>query len=368
MQHLGFTYDAMEQMRTVIEEMAQRIEQIASSKDKIVVKYDSDGDGLSGALILYRMFVKLKKDADATFVQSPSPVYRVEDAMRDVEIFPNAHFIFIDGENNDDSEDGLAILRKSAKTISIIDHHLSTRKKAPGEIVVTPIWHGLGYEYTSGFLCYEIARRVCDADYEMLWKASLYCDKSTLEYEITEEIEEVGLVLDYISTVMNHEKHSIEFIDKLISSREMRRVEYLSAKDSIDMATRLALSIARWSTLANGTVVVLVEVGRIVESGEFPPRGKVTGRVHDAFIEKDECKGKAVVTIGYTSDSLMVRANKKALEAGFNGNSIIEELKKEMGNIIISGGGHAGASAMKFVRGFDKVVIDAFVRKIAAVG
>ncbi|MEM3364501.1 MAG: hypothetical protein QXS93_03260 [Candidatus Micrarchaeia archaeon] len=366
MRHLDFVYREMEPMRQAVEEMVQRIEEIAKSPDKVVVKYDTDGDGLSGALILYRMFEKLGKSDDVTFVQSPSPVYLIEDAMHDAEMYGGAHFIFVDGQNNNDSEDGLAILRKSAKTISIIDHHLSTRSKAPGEIVVTPMWYGLGYEYTSGFLCYEIARRVCDADYEILWKSSLYCDKSTLNFEITGEVEEVGLVLDYMSTIMDHEKHSIQFIDALIRNKEMRRVEYLAAKDAIETATRLALSIARESVLPNGVVVVQVEVGRIVEPGEFPPRGKVTGRVHDAFIEKEEYRDRPVVTIGYTSDSMMVRANRKALERGFNGNSIIEELKKEMQDTIISGGGHAGASAMKFARGFEKIIMRAFISRITA--
>jgi RecJ-like exonuclease len=355
----------MEPMRGPIEEMAAHFSRIAKGKEKIVVKYDTDGDGLSGALILYRMFEKLGKK-DVIYVQSPSPVYRVEDGLRDAQDYGEAHFIFVDGENNNDSEDGLSIVRKGAKSVSIIDHHLSTRKKAPGEMVVTPIWHGLGYEYTSGFLCFEVARKVCEADYDILWKASLYCDKSTLKFELTSEVEEVGLVLDYISTIMDHEKHSMKFIDGLIGNKRMTHMEYLTAKDAVDTATALALSITRVSTLENGMLLVLVEVGRIVESGEFPPRGKITGRVHDAVIERKENGEKAIVTIGYTSDSVMLRANARALKMGFNGNEIINGFKKEMGNVVISGGGHAGAAAMKFNRGYEKVVLDAFARKIAS--
>ena len=364
---VDFLFREMEPMREVIEDMAQHFKRIAGGNEKIVVKYDTDGDGLSGALILYRMFEKMGKK-DVTYVQSPSPVYRVEDAMYDAGNYKDAHFIFIDGENNNDSEDGLKILRKSARSISIIDHHISTRKKDEGERVVTPVWHGLGYEYTSGFLCYEVARRVCDADYDILWKASLYCDKSPLWTGHDEEVEEVGLVLDYISTVMDREKHSMEFINTLINDREMRRAEYLVAKDAVETATRYAVGITQVHELSNGILIALIEVGRIVEPGEFPPRGKVTGRVHDTICTKDEYKDKPVVTIGYTSDSLMVRANRKAMERGFNGNEIIEKLKEELGSVVIAGGGHAGAAAMKFTRRYDKTIIELFERKISQLG
>lgn len=365
MSKASFTFPEMEPMRVVVEEMAGHFKNIAGGNEKIVVKYDTDGDGLSGALIIYRMFEKLGKNKDVAYVQSPSPVYRVEDGIKDVEEHGSAHFIFIDFGNNNDSEDGLKVLRKDAKSISIIDHHLSTREKGEKELVVTPVWHGLGPEYASGFICYEIARRVCEAQYDVLWKAALYCDKSTLKFDINDEIEETGLVLDYISTIMDREMHSMEFISTLIDNSSMRHTEYLTARDAIETATRYALDIAQVSELGNGIVLVLVEVGRIAEPGEFPPRGKVTGKVHDAMIERKELREKAVITIGHTSDSLMLRANRKALEAGFNGNEIIGELKGELGGIIISGGGHAGAAAMKFARGYDKAIIDMFAKKVA---
>lgn len=358
MEKIDFAYPEMEAMRREIEQIALHFAKIARSGGRIVVKYDSDADGLSGALIVYRMFKCL--GCDAVFEQSRSPVYRIEDALLDIAHHGDAHFVFIDFGNNDESENALRMLQKSALSISIIDHHLSKRK-AGKELVATPVWHGLGYEYTSGYICYEIARRACKADYGELWKVSLYCDKSTLKYEHNKLVEERGLVLDYITATMKRERHGMAFINRTIDNYEMMHAIYLNAKDKIEEATELGLQAVKKRVLGNGIVLALLDTEKVAEGGSFPPKGKIAGRVHDRLDERVE---GALITIGYGSNSAMFRANKKALGMGFNANDVIQEVKKEYGKLIISGGGHPGAAALRFRRGFKKAVLNALAKKI----
>ncbi|MGB9635339.1 MAG: DHH family phosphoesterase [Candidatus Micrarchaeia archaeon] len=360
---VDFLYTEMEIMREDVERMAGHLIKVGNSGKKIVVKYDCDADGLSGALIIYRMFKCLGVEG-CTFAPADSPVYRVEDGLRDsMHYGHDTHYIFLDFGNNNESREGLEILRMNSESIAIIDHHLSERKRG-SELVVTPVWHGLGYEYTTGLLCYEIARRVCDCDYGNMWKASLYCDKSTLEYEHSNEIEEIGLVLDYIATTARKERHSISFTNELMDNKEMLHEIYISASNRIEDALNAAVKIAKTKELGNGITVVLVNVDKVAEKGSFPNKGKVTGKVHDTFVG---IKAGPVVTIGYGTDSAMLRANRMTLEKGFNANSIIQEIKGMYEGYIISGGGHPGAAAIRFRKGFKKAVLNALLEKICSV-
>ncbi len=361
---MDFLYEGMNKLKEDVLRMAQHMIDIAESGEQIVVKYDSDADGLCGALTIYRMLKCMGRDA--AFMQNRSPVYTVEDALLDAAHHGGAHFIFIDYPNNIESDDGLKLLGKHAASIAIIDHHLSKREKGD-ELVVTPVWHGLGAEYTSGYLCYEIARRACQTDYGKLWIVSLYCDKSTLEFEFDQSIEETGLVLDYLAATMKRERRGITFIDKLIRNEEMRHAIYLTAVDKVNSLTKLAINIAKRRTLKNNILLIMVDLDKIVEQNQFPQKGKVVGKVHDWFVEH-EPKEKAIITLGYGSNSIMARANKTALSMGFNANDIIQDMKKAYGNVIIAGGGHPGAAAVRFRKGFKRVILNALVEKIELTG
>ncbi len=360
-ERIDFVFQQAEKLRVPVERLADHFKRIASDGRKIVVKYDGDADGMSGALILYRMFKCLGRDA--VFEIGASPVYLAEDAQKDLMRHPSAHFIFIDFANNNESEDGLAVLRGGALSISIIDHHLSERKPTD-EIVVTPVWYGLDYNYTAGYLCYEVARRACNADYTNLWKVSLYCDKSSLPLEVDNDVPKLGLAFDYFASSMKRQKYSMRMIDEIARDSHMLYSIYLEAKEKVDNATGTACRVARVRRLENGITLVIVNTQKVVVPGEFPPMGKVVGMVHDHF---SKGKDEMIVTVGYGSDSASLRATASAREKGFNANNIIQEIKREYGNIIISGGGHPGAAAIRFTKGLENVVVEAITKKIAQI-
>jgi RecJ-like exonuclease len=178
------------------------------------------------------------------------------------------------------------------------------------------------------------------------------------------EVEEIGLVLDYIATTAKKERHSISFVNELIENKEMLHGIYISASNKIEDALNVATRIAKVKELENGVTVVLINVDKVVEKGEFPNKGKVTGKVHDTFIGM---RAGPIVTIGYSADFAMLRANRSVLDKGFNANNIIQEIKDIYKGYIIAGGGHPGAAAVRFRKGFKKAVLNALLEKIGSV-
>ena len=350
---MNYLYPEMKVMDDQIQKMVEHIRNIKN--ERIVVKHHNDADGISSALIFYRMFKAL--GANPVFIQNNTAVYYPEDAIRDLMSFSGYHFIFLDFGNNVESQKGIDILVKEIPSLSIVDHHLSDR--TPGkELVVTPVWNGLGGEYTAGLVAYEIARRVVDADYDELYKVSLFGDKSSLPFENSPIIEKTALAFDYLATV---NRKGIKFIDDVAHDPDMINSLYQIALDRIDELVEVGLKAVKEKTLGEWKIYLL-NLDHVMGDSDslFPPKGKVTGAVHDRLSQNHS----KVITIGYTDNSLMFRATKEVQVEGFNANSIIQKLKTQFGSVILSGGGHPGAAAMRFRKGFKTVLVNAIIEEM----
>lgn len=362
---MDYLYKEMDVMDSSINRMVGHLNKLISERGRIVVRYHCDADGISSALLVYRMFQNF--NITATFVQNNSAIYGMEDALRDIMYYDQGtHYIFLDFGNNVESIEGLDILKREAGSVAIIDHHLTDKKEGKNEVIVTPVYYGLGGEYSTGLVTYEIVRRVADIDYDELYKISLFGDKSILEFETNKKIEETALVFDYIASTIKRDKHSIRFIDSLLEDEEFMHTIYLKASDMVDEIALVGIEISKRKELKNGITFVTMDVEKIVDSsGGFPSKGKVAGKVHD-IIEK-EIDGPLIV-LGYTNDAAMFRANRKAVLKGFNANEIIQQVKKEYDKFVESGGGHPGAAAIKYKKGFKKVILNALSEKINNIG
>lgn len=362
---MEYLYEKMKVMDSSINKVVGHLNKIIMERGRIVVRYHNDADGISSALLMYRMFRNF--NINATFVQNNSAIYCMEDALRDIMYYDmGTHYIFLDFGNNIESVEGINVLKREAGSVTIIDHHLTEKKEKEDEFIVTPVYHNLGGEYTAGLVTYEVVKRVCDIDYNDLYKISLYGDKSILEFEKTKKIEETALVFDYIASTIKRDKHSIRFINSLLEDEELMHTIYLKAKDMIDEITQIGLEFSKEKKLKNGIYFVTLDVEKVVDSGSaFPSKGKITGRVHDILEKKVD---GALVVLGYSSDTAMFRANRKAVLNGFNANKIIQEIKKNYDKFVDSGGGHPGAAAIKYRKGFKKVILNALSEKINNIG
>ncbi len=350
---MDYLYPEMNVMDDQIQRMVDHIHKIKN--DRIVVKHHNDADGISSALIFYRMFKAL--GANPVFIQNNTAVYYPEDAIRDLMSFSGYHFIFLDFGNNVESQKGIDILTKEVPSLAIVDHHLSER--TPGqELVVTPVWKGLGGEYTAGLVAYEIARRVVDADYDDLYKVSLFGDKSSLSFDKSPLIEKTTLAFDYLATV---NRKGIKFIDDVARDPEMINSLYQIALDRIDELVEVGLKSVKEKSIGDWKVYLL-NLDNVMGDTDslFPPKGKVTGAVHDRLSQNQS----KVITIGYTDNSLMFRATKDVQGEGFNANAIIQKLKTQFGSVILSGGGHPGAAAMRFRKGFKTILVNAIIEEM----
>ncbi|MHA1859568.1 MAG: hypothetical protein ACTSVF_00490 [Candidatus Asgardarchaeia archaeon] len=342
------------EMKVLEEDIKRAVEFINGIKGRVLIKYHGDADGLSGALIFYRLFQSLGIEAE--FRQSDTAVYLPEEALKDMIYYEGYYLMLLDFANNPESQRALDIIKRAVKGILIIDHHKSTRKKGE-EIVVTPVWRGLDGKYTAGYICYEIARRVMDIDYDRLHEISLFGDRSPLVKE-DDWVRKRALVFDYITFSMKKEKHGMAFVNKLVEDDEMVESIYTLAESKISETVNAALPLIKKREI-NGITLILINVDKVVEKGSFPPRGKIVGRIHDQF-KKDG----PTVTIGYGEDIVMFRINEEAIKKGVDTSMIIETVKKDYKQAILSGGGHPGAAAIRFRCGFRKIIIEAILKEL----
>ena len=96
------------------------------------------------------------------------------------------------------------------------------------------------------------------------------------------------------------------------------------------------------------------------QRGEWPPSSKITTRVFDKL------KGEnALICIGYTERSIIMRLNDAAVSAGLGANLLAEKMKASMGDFIEGGGGHAKAGAIRVKEGFVKEVLGQLLAELS---
>lgn len=93
----------------------------------------------------------------------------------------------------------------------------------------------------------------------------------------------------------------------------------------------------------NGIILSTIDLEKYTMKFTYPAPGKVVGMIHDTVIIDRE--SLPVVTLGYLSDMIIVRANKPVLPV----DKIIERLRKDIPHAHIEGGGHECAGAIKFI-------------------
>ncbi len=102
--------------------------------------------------------------------------------------------------------------------------------------------------------------------------------------------------------------------------------------------------------LADNFDLITIDLDKFIFRGEFPSPGRTLGFIHnkhiwDNGINEDE---RAIITLGFAEDYLVIRATNKAKAIGFDLNKIIKQLK-DVYLEEVQGGGHAGAGTIRFV-------------------
>jgi RecJ-like exonuclease len=136
-------------------------------------------------------------------------------------------------------------------------------------------------------------------------------------------------------------------------------VEMINAEVSQGVETQLqsALPYLRTQEI-NGVTFSHIDLEKYTLRFTYPTPGKVTGMIHDIVAEGKE--NKPVITLGYLSDMIILRATKPVLPIA----KIIETLQKELPHASVDGGGHECAGAIKFVNAHLDAVLESIKRQV----
>ena len=317
----------------------------------VLIRFHGDADGIVSAFALGEV---LKCKA----FQQNSAVYSVKEALRDLAfIGQESRPLIILADFGSGSREGLEILRAAGVDYLVIDHH-PYEDKENGAIINPLKIDKDNSKYCAGYLCCEISA-MCGMDREeaRAW-ARVACagDKSEI-LRSTQADAEKAMVLDFLASHISY-GNNLDFYRKVMGQEELFKSIAAQAEQSIEEAAQKAM--ARMKRGGTKTEVVSFALEGIAQRGEWPPSSKITTRVFDKL------KGEnALICIGYTERSIIMRLNDAAVSAGLGANLLAEKMKASMGDFIEGGGGHAKAGAIRVKEGFVKEVLGQLLAELS---
>ncbi len=364
----------------------------------ILLRFHNDADGISGALALTN-FIRCKS------MQQNSASYGVGDAINDLNFLGSEWkpvLILLDFGSNQESIEGLSLVKAAGVEVVIIDHHPPAEKiNDIGLTVLNPWLLVLGSnlddydlkitkfskllnknrsndlsKYTAGYITCEVARKMArdnnfDSQLIMLAKIAVAGDKSKI-LELTQKEKDAALVLDYIAAYSRY-GNTLDFYRLVLKNDDLFNSMLMQANEKIAEMREIAKRTMKETKIGELTICVLdletldkkdVASFKTFErtcSNDFPSRGKVTTNIFESLPQD-----KPLLVIGYSARSIILRLNELAEQAGFSGHEIVERVKISMKDFIESGGGHRKAAAIRVKSGFGKDVVEEILRILGA--
>ena len=364
-----FNDETMRFLKSSIEEAAEFIKKATVLKRPIIVRYDSDQDGLTAGL---GMYYALKDYYNIKFIQQPFPYYSIldfEDDKRYVENLEAKHLppvlIIVDFGSNPESMDGYRKAVENGFSIVVIDHHPPQNVKI-GELITVWVSAWLTNcsnpsSYTGGLLSCEVAKKINKIDKKIvdkLIRISLTADRSKIYSPSSRDLKDAEAVGYFIGTSA-YENNIVQYA-KAVNDEEMLDFAFAQSQEKIQDFIQKASKVTKVKTINNLTFC-FVNVTKLIKKGSYPSKGL------GANIMADLCGNKnyPVVTIVYTGRNISFRLNKLAIEKGIDLSKAIMDLKSQMMQGIESGGGHKAAAALRVKAGYLKDALDKITHLIA---
>lgn len=360
-------------MKPVMLEIATRIRMAILEGQPIMIRHHNDADGIISGLSIEQACLGLMQtlgiDSRYLLFRSPSraPFYSAGDVLRDlllskrfVESDSSIKPLIIVADNGSTPEDvfGLKTLKTLGYEAIVIDHHnpvvLNAGTTAVDEYLshhLNPYKLGLDSKTSAGMLCYEISRFIWE-NYEnpMLPAVAGIADRcDILETEsyisntgmIREELAKVGTAIDYISYQLKHDAGK-GVHEELFLNKDFVNLINLEIRKGFETQLQSALPYLRTQE-AGEIIFSTIDLEKYTMRFTFPAPGGVLSRIQEIVVGENE--SKPVLTIGYTEDMFIVRANKPVLPV----QKIIDNLKQKFPTANVDGGGHEMAGAIRFV-------------------
>lgn len=365
--------DRLEKMRPYFLKIAQRIRRAIIENQPIMIRHHSDSDGINAGMAIEHscqlLMEKIGINAEYNLFRSPSraPYYEISDAFRDAVLTKRiilGHgqkkplILVLDNGSTPEDVFGLKTLKSLGFEIIVIDHHnpviMENKITAVDQYLsfhLNPYLEGLDSQTCAGMLSYEMGRWICEdysqpalpavagiSDHCLIEETDRYIEKSG---RTRQELEEIGTAIDFMAYHLKFDAGKGLF-EELYSNPEM--VKAINEEVRKGIATQLESTMPYLRTQnINGVILSTIDLEKYTMKFKYPAPGKIIGLIHDnVSVGKEHLP---VITIGYLTDMIIVRATKPVLPVP----KMIKTIKKDVPYSGVSGGGHECAGAIKFV-------------------
>ncbi|MCL5003705.1 MAG: hypothetical protein M1352_00365 [Patescibacteria group bacterium] len=371
-----------EKMKETMLKMATRIRLAVLLGQPIMIRHHNDADGIISGLSIEGACLGLMADLGIEprylLFRSPSraPYYSSGDVLRDltlskrfVEEDSNIKPLIIVADNGSTPEDalGLGILKTLGYEAMVVDHHhpviLKDGFTAVDEFVahhLNPYKLGLDSKTSAGMLCFELARFIWENFNEPKLPAVAgiadRCEVEETENYIKEtgmsreDLAKIGTAIDYISYQLKHDPGKGVY-EELFANFDFVKLINDEVRQGFETQLKSTLPYLRTQEI-NGLVFSMIDVEKYTMRFTYPAPGAVVSRIHEVTLSENE--GRPVLTVGYLTDMMIVRASKPVLPI----QKIIEDLKEKFPHAGVEGGGHEMAGAIRFVAAFREELLE----------
>jgi len=384
--------ETLEKLKDRMINAAKLIKKAIYTGTPILIRHHYDCDGTCGGLALEMAISEIVKEVNPNpeavwhyIVRKPikAPYYHEEDVVKDI-VFSfedNLRFnqklpLIIVVDNGSGSEDIPAYkrLKELGFDIIVVDHHkpdlIEDGKSTVDEYLlehINPRLFGLSGEFTAGMLATELAILVNPNIREKVSHLPAIAgtgDRSEHpDYEKYLEIaKNKGLELEdlkKIAEVFDYEAYYMKFmagrgfVERILGvydvkfSKEYANKIYEIVKERQERQLNVVLPHVKEVNYGD-LKVIYIDVEKFAYKFEYPAPGKTVGLVHDYY--KNKYKGP-IVSVGHGPDFIILRANEKSVELGFDVIKLCKFLEEKVPDAGVLGGGHEDAGSIKFIEG-----------------
>ncbi|MDE1865161.1 MAG: hypothetical protein KGH94_00780 [Candidatus Micrarchaeota archaeon] len=360
-------------MAGILAKAAEVIMRSFISGAPIIVRFHGDGDGVAGAVALYRAMGKmvergLSPERQVSWQTNRDVVYSKEAFYSDRLLFSSYRsverplLVIIDFGTHTDSNDSIKMAEQLCEVVWI-DHHTLPEGFDPGKrsIYINPFDYGSDSRLSAGLVASLISQSI-GAECRDLMEAALISDHSACADYSNAPARKSALVLDYMITRRESDSSSLRKIDTVV--RDRAKLEELYSKvggmmdDAISAGTA---AMKRYRTL-DGTNIYTIDFKK-VRSGDYPAPGRFSSEMQ---YHLEVTTGKPAITAVYYGNYVSIRVS-KGISERVDLIGIIGRLGKESSGAV-TGGGHREAASIR-IGSYDTLeVLSMLLDSLGAIG
>jgi RecJ-like exonuclease len=318
----------------------------------IMVRFHCDGDGVAGAVALYRALDNVVKsglsgERQVSWQPNKEVFYTKEAFYSDRLLFSSYRsaerplLVIIDFGTHIDSNEPIALAEKLCEVVWI-DHHTLPEGFDSGKrsVYINPFRYGSDSRLSAGLVASLISQAI-GAECRDLMEAALISDHSACADYGNVQARKAALVLDYMITRRDSDSSSLRKIDALISDRTRLEEAYSKIGGMMEEAVSAGSTVMKRYKTSEGIGVYVIDF-RKVKSGDYPAPGRFSSEMQ---YHLEETTGKPAITAVYFGNYISVRVS-KSISGKVDLIGIIARIGEESAGVV-TGGGHREAASIK---------------------